>query len=87
MVVGLFLADSVGTLLRFFPLSVLGVILFVGGLELAVGMLPAGGTRSERSVALLTAAVAMWNMGVAFVAGLALWQALQRRWIMMEDAG
>lgn len=75
LVVGLFLADSVGTLLRLFPLSVLGVILLFGGLELAVGMLPGDGTRKDRAVILLTAAISMWNMGVGFLAGLVLWYA------------
>ncbi len=84
---GLFLADSVATLLRLFPLPVLGVILLLGGLELAVGMLPAGGTRSDRSVIVLTAAIGLWNMGAALLAGLVLWHALQRAWIRVEDAG
>jgi MFS superfamily sulfate permease-like transporter len=75
LVVGLFLADSVGTLLRLFPLSVLGVILLVGGLELATGMLPTAVTRNDRAVTLLTAAVSMWNMGAGFLAGLVLWYA------------
>lgn len=73
LVVGLFLADSVGTLLQLFPLSVLGVILLVGGLELAAGMLPSAATRSDRAVTMLTAAVSMWNMGAGFLAGLILW--------------
>jgi MFS superfamily sulfate permease-like transporter len=73
LVVGLFLADSVGTLLRLFPVSVLGVILLVGGLELATGMVPGTATRSDRAVTLLTAAIAMWNMGAGFLAGLLLW--------------
>ncbi len=73
LVVGLFLADSVGTLPQLFPLSVLGVILLVGGLELAAGMLPTAATRSDRAVTLLTAAVSMWNMGAGFLAGLILW--------------
>lgn len=74
--VGLLLADSVSTLLRLFPLSVLGVILLVGGMELAVGVLPSAGTRGERVVTLLTAAVSMWNMGAGFLAGLVLWHAM-----------
>jgi MFS superfamily sulfate permease-like transporter len=75
LIVGLFLADSVGSLLRLFPLSVLGVILLFGGLELAVGMMPGEGTRRDRAVTLLTAAVSMWNMGAGFLAGLVFWYA------------
>jgi MFS superfamily sulfate permease-like transporter len=73
LVVGLGLADSVSILLRLFPDSVLGVILMVGGVELARGMLPSVATGRDRAVTLLTAAVAMWNMGAGFLAGLALW--------------
>jgi MFS superfamily sulfate permease-like transporter len=71
--VGLLLADSVSTLLRLFPLSVLGVILLFGGWELAVGMLLGDGSRRDRTVTLLTAAVSMWNMGAGFLVGLVLW--------------
>src|SRR5262245_10540908 len=35
--IGLFLSESLATLLRLFPVSVLGVVLLFGGLELAVG--------------------------------------------------
>jgi MFS superfamily sulfate permease-like transporter len=73
--VGLLLADSVSMLLRLFPLSVLGVILLFGGWELAVGMLLGDGSRRDRAVTLLTAAVSMWNMGAGFLAGLVLWHA------------
>lgn len=71
--VGLFLADPVGILRRLFPDSVLGLILMVGGLELFRGMLPGVVTGGDRLVILLTAAVAMWNMGAGLLAGLALW--------------
>ncbi|HET9489936.1 MAG TPA: hypothetical protein VFR64_09320 [Methylomirabilota bacterium] len=73
VLVGLGLADSVSILLRLFPAAVLGVILMFGGLELARGLLPSVATGSDRAVTLLTAAVAMWNMGAGFLAGLALW--------------
>jgi MFS superfamily sulfate permease-like transporter len=80
LLVGLFLADSAATLLRLFPPAVLGVILLLGGLELASGVAPLDGSRSDRYVMLLTAAVGMWNMGVGFVAGLAVWWAARRGW-------
>jgi MFS superfamily sulfate permease-like transporter len=79
--VGLFLADSAATLLRLFPPAVLGVILLLGGLELASGVAPLDGSRSARYVMLLTAAVGMWNMGVGFLAGLAMWWATRRGWL------
>jgi MFS superfamily sulfate permease-like transporter len=74
----LFFADSVATLFRLFPLPVLGVILFFGGIELAVGINGDTFSRSERMVLVVTAGVALWNMGVAYLAGLLLYHASQR---------
>jgi hypothetical protein len=66
---GLFLSDSLATLLRLFPVSILGVVLLFGGLELAVGAgtsehAPDGEPlrSAQRYVMVLTAGVAMWNM-------------------------
>jgi len=78
---GLFLADSVAVLLRLFPRSILGVILLFGGLELAAGVRADGSQKSDRYVMLLTTGVSMWNMGVGYLAGLALWYAFQRKWL------
>jgi MFS superfamily sulfate permease-like transporter len=74
----LFFADSVATLFRLFPLPVLGVILFFGGIELAVGINGDTFSRSERTILVVTAGVALWNMGVAYLAGLLLHHAAQR---------
>ncbi|HET9488639.1 MAG TPA: putative sulfate/molybdate transporter [Methylomirabilota bacterium] len=74
----LFFADSVSTVLRLFPLPVLGVILFFGGIELAVGINDEMFSRSERTVLVVTAGVALWNMGVAYLAGLLLHHATRR---------
>jgi MFS superfamily sulfate permease-like transporter len=80
LVVGaLFFADSVATVFRLFPLPVLGVILFFGGIELAVGINGDTFARSERTVLVVTAGIALWNMGVAYLAGLLLYHAAQRR--------
>jgi MFS superfamily sulfate permease-like transporter len=80
LVVGaLFFADSVVTVFRLFPLPVLGVILFFGGIELAVGLDGDTFSRSERTVLVVTAGIALWNMGVAYLAGLLLHHAAQRR--------
>jgi MFS superfamily sulfate permease-like transporter len=79
LVVGaLFFADSVATVFRLFPLPVLGVILFFGGVELAVGLNGETFSRSERTVLVVTAGIALWNMGVAYLAGLLLHHAAQR---------
>jgi MFS superfamily sulfate permease-like transporter len=79
--VGLFLADSVETLFKLFPPSLLGVILMFGGLELAAGVRANGAEKADRYVMVFTAGVAMWNMGAGYLAGLALWHALQRKWL------
>lgn len=76
--IGLFLADSVATLFRLFPPALLGVILVFGGLELAAGAHGNRLEKSDRYVMLLTAGVAMWNMGAGYLAGLVLWHAFQR---------
>ena len=78
LVAALFFADSVATLFRLFPLPVLGVILFFGGIELAVGINGDTFSRSERTILVVTAGVALWNMGVAYLAGLLLHHAVQR---------
>jgi MFS superfamily sulfate permease-like transporter len=78
---GLFLADSVATMFRLLPTAILGLILFVGGLELAVGVRGGMPEKSDRYVLILTAGLSMWNMGLGYAAGLALWYAFQQKWI------
>lgn len=76
---GLFLADSVTVLFRTIPAAILGVILLYTGLELATIVRDIGNKKEDVYVMLVTAAIAVVNMGVAFVAGLALYYAMQRR--------
>jgi MFS superfamily sulfate permease-like transporter len=78
---GLFLSDSVGILFKLLPVSILGVILFFGGLELAAGVKVGVPEKGDRIVLLLTAGVALWNMGVAYAGGLVLWYAFHRGWL------
>ena len=78
---GLLLADSVAAFFALVPPAVLGVILLVGGLELAVGAAGVVPDRADGYVMALTAGVGMWNMGAGYLAGLALWHAYRRRWI------
>jgi len=75
---GLFLGDSVATLFKLFPASLLGVILLFGGLELATGALGDASAKQDRYVLLLTAGIAMWNMGAGYLAGLLLHHATRR---------
>ncbi|MCC6532851.1 MAG: putative sulfate/molybdate transporter [Burkholderiales bacterium] len=71
VLLALFFADSVQTLLRIFPTAVLGVILFLTGAQLALGACDLGRDKGERFAALVTAGCALWNVGLAFVVGLA----------------
>jgi hypothetical protein len=60
------------------------VILLVGGLELAA----AGGleeaTAEDRTVLVLTAGLALWNMGAAYLTGQVLHHAVHRRLIRLS---
>jgi hypothetical protein len=81
ILIALFFSDSVGVIFRIFPNSILGVILFFAGAELAVVVRDIGDVKSDFTVMLVVAAFAMWNMGVAFLAGIILDNALRRGWI------
>ena len=70
---GLFFSDSVAIIFKFFPPSILGVILFFTGLELASITRDIGNKRSDVYIMLVTAGLAMWNMGVAYLAGLTIY--------------
>jgi predicted benzoate:H+ symporter BenE len=80
LLMGLFLSDSVAFLLQVFPRSILGVILFFAGVELGLVVQDIKLKRQNLFVLLVTAGIAMWNMGVAYLAGLALYYGLNRRW-------
>ncbi|HYA38771.1 MAG TPA: putative sulfate/molybdate transporter [Candidatus Methylomirabilis sp.] len=72
LVLAIFFSGSIQTLFRMFPTPILGVILLLAGEQLAWGP---GSTlvrthRTDRVVILATAALALWNVGVAFVVGL-----------------
>jgi MFS superfamily sulfate permease-like transporter len=78
---GLFLSDSVSLIFQVFPRSILGVILFFAGVELALVVKDVKLRKQNLFVLLVTAGTAMWNMGVAYLAGLLLYYGLQRRWL------
>lgn len=75
---GLFFSESVATLFRIFPPAILGVILFFTGLELASITKDIGNNRSDVYIMLVTAGLAMWNMGVAYLAGLILYYGVKK---------
>ncbi|MBN2251634.1 MAG: sulfate transporter, partial [Candidatus Altiarchaeota archaeon] len=60
-----------------------GVILFFAGLELAASIKSVGSEKKDIYVMLLVAGLAMWNMGVAFLAGIILYQVLKRGWLKL----
>jgi MFS superfamily sulfate permease-like transporter len=80
---GLFLSTSIATLFKVFPQNVLGVILFMAGLQLALGSRDTGAEKTDRFVVLATAAFAIWNVGAAVVFGILVHQASRRGWLRL----
>lgn len=80
MLVALFFSGSVQTIFRIFPQPILGVILFLTGAQLALGSCDFGKTKNDRFVSLITAACSIWNIGLAFVLGMATYHLLKRGW-------
>ncbi|HEY7516702.1 MAG TPA: putative sulfate/molybdate transporter [Methylomirabilota bacterium] len=81
LIAALFFSESATTLFRLFPPAVLGVILLLGGLELA-------GTKGseqfegwERVVMVLTAGLSLVNVGVGYGVGIILYYACARGWV------
>ena len=81
VVIALFFSDSVSLFFRIFPSAILGVILFFAGTELALVVRDIGDKKNDSYVMLVVAGFAMWHMGVAFAAGVALDTALRKGWI------
>jgi len=78
IVIGLFFGSSVELIFQMFPAAILGVILFFAGVELALSSRDIGSKKEDFYVMLVTAGVATWNMGAAFVAGVLLDYALKK---------
>src|SRR6185295_20292950 len=81
LLTAIFFSSSVGTLLRLFPPSILGVILFLTGAQLALGSCDLSRDKGERFVTLATGALAVWNVGIAFVVGMAAYAMHKRGWL------
>jgi hypothetical protein len=79
--IALFFSDSVSIIFKIFPNAILGVILFFAGSELAIVVKDIGDKKSDFYVMLIVAAIAMWNMGVAFLAGVIMDNSLRRGWL------
>jgi len=71
LLTALLFSSSVEILLRLFPVPVLGVILFLTGAQLALGSCDISKDKGERFVTVITGALAVWNVGLAFVVGIA----------------
>jgi MFS superfamily sulfate permease-like transporter len=83
LLLALFLGPSIHTIFRAVPKEILGVILFLTGAQLALGACDFSKDKGERFATIVTAALAMWNVGLAFVAGLAVYHFLKRGWIRL----
>jgi hypothetical protein len=71
LVIAIFFSSSVATLMRLFPTPILGVILFLTGAQLALGACDIPKDKGERFVLMATGALSVWNVGIAFVVGMA----------------
>lgn len=78
LVLAFFFSAAVVALFSLFPRAILGVILFITGAQLALGSCDFSKNKGERFATLVTAALAMWNVGLAFVAGFLLCAAFRR---------
>jgi MFS superfamily sulfate permease-like transporter len=83
VVIALFFSGSVETIFKIFPAPILGVILFLTGAQLALGSCDFGKTKDDRFVSIVTAGCAIWNIGLAFVVGVATYYLLKRRWVKL----
>lgn len=83
LAVGLFLGDSVAVLFRLFPTTVLGVILFLAGVQLTLGSKETGHDKVDRFVILTTAAFAVINVGIAVLFGVLSYHASKRGWLKL----
>ncbi len=80
LILGLFLSGSAVDLFQIFPRPILGVILFFAGVELTMVIKDIKLKAPNLFVLIVTGGLAMWNIGIAYVAGLMLYHGLQRRW-------
>jgi MFS superfamily sulfate permease-like transporter len=76
-------SESLTVLLRLFPQPALGVMLFLAGVQLALGSCDFARDKGERFVTLGTAALAIWNVGAAFLFGIAMLYIARRGWLKL----
>ena len=78
-----FFSDSVSVIFDLVARPVLGVILFLTGAQLALGSCDFSKNKGERFITITTAAFSMWNVGLAFVAGMTFAYILKRGWLRL----
>jgi len=83
LALGLVFADAVAALFALVPPAVLGAILFLAGLQLALGSREPGGEKVDRFVVLATAGIAVWHAGLAVLFGVLAHHATRRGWIRL----
>jgi MFS superfamily sulfate permease-like transporter len=81
LLLAIFFGGSVATFLRLFPPSILGVILFLTGAQLALGSCDISRDKGERFVTVVTGALTIWNVGIAFVVGMTAYALVKRGWL------
>ncbi|MEG6614942.1 putative sulfate/molybdate transporter [Peptococcaceae bacterium 1198_IL3148] len=72
-------SSSILLIFKIFPESILGVILFFAGLELAVTARDVAKEKDAYYTLLVTAGFSMWNMGIGFLAGIVMQECLKRK--------
>lgn len=83
LIVAFLFSGSVQLVFELFARPVLGVILFLTGVQLALGSCDFSRNKGERFITLATAAFSMWNVGLAFVVGMLLAQIAKRGWLRL----
>ncbi len=83
LIAAFFFSASIQVVFALFARPVLGVILFLTGAQLALGSCDFSKNKGERFITIVTTAFAMWNVGVAFVVGIALSQIQKRGWLRL----
>ncbi|MCE2999326.1 MAG: molybdate transporter family protein [Betaproteobacteria bacterium] len=83
VVLALWFSESLASLLRLFPMPALGVMLFLAGIQLALGSCDFARDKGERFVSLGSAALAVWNVGIAFLFGVVMYYIVRRGWLKL----
>jgi len=84
VLMGLFFSNSVLLIFGMMSTSVLGVILFFAGLELAMSARDVGSEKTDFYILLITAGFSLWNVGIGFLAGVLMQVLLKRKWLKLD---